>query len=135
MRRDFQLPTEDLRFLESLGLPWETVIQGSERWVLVHEHPLPVGYDHQQVTVATLVSGGYPEAPLDMFYLFPALARPDGIAIPATSTHPIDGKTYQRWSRHRPPEHPWRPDVDNVETHFALTRDAFDREFVERQRR
>jgi hypothetical protein len=69
-----------------------------------------------------------------MFYLLPAVARPDGAAIPATSAQAIDGKTYQRWSRHRPSDQPWRPGIDNLETHFDLTRDAFDREFVERPR-
>lgn len=59
MRREFQLPAEDMRFLDDLGLPWETTIQGAERWVLIHEHPLPDGYDHKRVTVAILISGGY----------------------------------------------------------------------------
>jgi hypothetical protein len=135
MRCEFQLPSEDVRFLERLGLPWETIVQGAERWVLGHEHPLPAGYDHAHVIVAILISGGYPEAPLDMFYLLPGITRPDGIAIPATSTQPIDGKTYQRWSRHRPGDQPWRAGVDNLETQFDLTRDAFDREFAERPRR
>jgi E2/UBC family protein E len=132
MRREFQLPAEDVRFLERLGLPWETIVQGPERWVLVHGHPLPAGYDHTHVTVAILISGGYPEALLDMFYLLPVVARPDGAVIPATSAQAIDGKTYQRWSRHRPGDQPWRPGIDNLETHFDLTRDALDREFVER---
>ena len=109
MRRDFQLSTDDTRFLDGLGLPWEAVLQGSERWVLIHEHPLPDGYSSKLVTVAILISGGYPEAPLDMFYLLPAVARPDGAVIPATSAQAIDGKTYQRWSRHRPGDQPWRP--------------------------
>lgn len=132
MRREFQLPSDDVRFLDSLGLSWETVTQAAERWVLIHEHPLPHGYDYERVTAATLISGGYPESPLDMFYVHPALSRRDGVAIPATLAHVLDGKTYQRWSRHRPPDHPWRPGVDNLETHFDLTRDAFERELLER---
>lgn len=135
MRREFQLPADDIRFLDSLGRPWETIIQGSQRWVLIHEHPLPDGYNRKTVTVAVLISGGYPEAPLDMFYLLPALERVDGTPIPATSGHQLEGKGYQRWSRHRPPEQPWRPEIDNLETHIDLTRDAFAREFVERPRR
>lgn len=135
MRRQFQLPAEDVGFLDSLGLPWEAIIQGSERWVLIHEHPLPDGYNQKTVTVAVLISSGYPEGALDMFYVFPALERVDGISIPATSPHALDVKNYQRWSRHRPPEHPWRAEVDNLETHMDLTRDAFVREFLERPRR
>lgn len=135
MRREFQLPPEDVRFLDSLGLPWEAIVQGSERWVLIHEHPLPDGYNHRTVTVAVLISSGYPEGALDMFYVFPALERGDGTPIPATSAHALESRNYQRWSRHRPTEHPWRADVDNLETHVNLTCDAFAREFVERPRR
>ena len=93
MRREFQLPAEDVRFLDSLGLPWEAILQGSERWVLIHEHPLPDGYSHKMVTVAVLISGGYPEAPLDMFYLLPRRQRTDGVAIPATrGQQALDGQ-------------------------------------------
>lgn len=87
------------------------------------------------VTVAVLISGGYPEAPFDMFYLLLALTRVDGTAIPATSGHQLEGKSYQRWSCHRPPEHPWRREIDNLETQIDLTRDAFARQVVERPRR
>jgi hypothetical protein len=136
MRREFQLPNEDVRFLDSLGLPWEAILQGSERWVLVHEHPLPDGYNHKRVIVAVLISGGYPEAPLDMFFLYPAITRTDGVAIPASAVQQaLDGKTFQRWSRHRPGDEPWRSGVDSLETHLVLTRDAFDDEFTKRPRR
>lgn len=136
MRREFQLPGEDVRFLDSLGLPWEAIIQGSDRWVLIHEHPLPGGYNHQRVTVAVLISGGYPESPLDMFFLHPAVARADGVTIPASEVRQaLDGKNFQRWSRHRPGDEPWRPGVDNLETHLVLIRDAFADEFTKRPRR
>jgi hypothetical protein len=136
VRQDFQLPLEDVQFLTRLGLPWETVVQGSERWVLIHEHPLPNGYNHVVVSVAILISGGYPEAPLDMFFVFPAVVRVDGVGIPAADTQQaIDGRTFHRWSRHRPSAEPWRPGIDNLETHHDLTCDAFRREFLERPRR
>ena len=135
MRREFQLPNEDVRFLDSLGLPWETILQGSERWVLIHEHPLPDGYNIKRVTIGVLISGGYPEAQLDMFFLHPAVSRTDGIAIPASEIQQaLAGNTFQRWSRHRPGDEPWRPGVDNLETHLVLTRDALDDEFIKRPR-
>ena len=135
MRRDFQLPNEDVQFLNGLGLSWEAIIQGSERWVLIHEHALPTGYNHGVMTLAILISGGYPEAPLDMFFVHPLICRSDGVAIPAADVQQaIDGKTFQRWSRHRPGEHPWRAGVDNLETHAVLIRDALADEFIKRPR-
>jgi len=134
MRREFQLPEEDARFLNRTGLSWDAIVHGAERWVLIYEHPVPAGYNRSTTTIAINISSGYPEAPLDMFYVLPALERADGIPIPATSWHELQGQNYQRWSRHRPPEHPWRPDVDSLETHVDLIRDAFGREFSERPR-
>jgi hypothetical protein len=82
-----------------------------------------------------LISGGYPEAQLDMFFLHPAVSRTDGVPIPASENQQaLDGRTFQRWSRHRPGDEPWRPGVDDLETHLVLTRDAFADEFVKRPR-
>ena len=54
------------------------------------------------VTAAIRIETGYPNTELNMVYFFPALARMDGKPIGATDApQPLDGKTYQRWSRHR----------------------------------
>ena len=136
MRRDFQLPAEDEQFLSRLGLAREAVLQGAERWVLIHEHPLPDGYNYRTVTLAILISGGYPEAPLDMFFVYPAVMRVDGIAIPASEVRQqIGGVVFHRWSRHRPSDHRWRPGIDNLETHYDFTCDSFRREFQQRSLR
>ena len=85
------------------------MLEGSQ-WVLIHDFPTHAGYNHQRVTAAIRLETGYPDTALDMVYLFPALARKDGLPIKATeSPQPLDGKTFQRWSRHRTPQHPWKP--------------------------
>ena len=38
LRRQFDLLPQDQKFLEEYGLPWETVLDGSQ-WVLLHEFP------------------------------------------------------------------------------------------------
>jgi len=129
MRRQFDLPPEDQKFLDDYGLPWETVVDGSQ-WVLIHDFPTHEGYNHTTTTAAIRIETGYPMTELNMVYFLPALARKDGRAIGATeSLQQIDGQTYQRWSRHRTANNPWRPGQDNLGTHIILIEDWLQREF------
>lgn len=129
MRRHFALPEADEEFLNSSGLRWETLLESGVRWLLVHDFPVPPGYNVATVTVALRIETGYPDAQLDMAYFFPALARADGRPIGALSSQALDGKTLQRWSRHRTGENPWRPGIDDVSTHLMLVENWFRREF------
>jgi len=131
LRRQFDLLPEDVTFLDDYGLPWETVVDGS-RWVLVHDFPTFGPYDHATATLAIRLETGYPDAALDMVYFHPALARQDGKRIGATEARQdLDGRSFQRWSRHRTPENPWRPGHDSVGTHIFLIEDWLQREFEE----
>lgn len=129
LRRQFDLLPQDQVFLEEYGLPWETIVDGSQ-WVLIHEFPTYEGYNHPHVTAAIRMETGYPNTELNMVYVFPALARQDGRQIGATnSPQTIDGKSYQRWSRHRTAENPWKIGRDSLGTHVILVEDWFAREF------
>jgi hypothetical protein len=129
MRRLFELPPEDQQFLDEYGLPWETVVDGSH-WVLIHGFPTQEGYDHPTVTAAIRIETGYPMAALDMVYFFPALARKDGKPIPATqASQQIEDQSYQRWSRHRTGQNPWKIGQDSLGTHIILIEDWLQREF------
>ena len=128
-RRDFDLLPQDEKFLEDYGLPWETISDGSQ-WVLIHEFPTHGGYNHVCVTAAIRMETGYPRAELNMVFFYPALVRKDGRPIGATqATQVIDGETYQRWSRHRTGQNPWRTGFDSLETHVILIEDWLAREF------
>ena len=129
LRRDFDLLPPDEKFLDVCGRHWETILDGSQ-WVLIHEFPTHEGYNHPCVTVAIRMETGYPNTELNMVYVFPALARRDGKAIGATSAKQmIGGKSYQRWSRHRTAQNPWRVGFDGLETHVILIEDWLTREF------
>jgi hypothetical protein len=130
MRRQFQLPESDREFLEARGLPWETIIESNTKWLLIHEFPVPNGYNHNTVTVALMIVAGYPEAQIDMVYFYPALARLDGHQINALASQNIEGKTYQRWSRHRTSQNPWRPGEDDVSTHLSLVEFLVEKELL-----
>ena len=128
MRRQFALPENDLAHLEARGLPWETIISDGGRWVLIHTFPVPNGYNQKSVDVAVRIEPGYPDTQLDMVYFYPALAKLDGKPIAALSSQAIDGKNFQRWSRHRTGENPWRPGEDDLSSHLSLVEHWIERE-------
>jgi hypothetical protein len=129
LRRQFDLSPEDTKFLDDYGRPWETIVDGSP-WVLIHDFSAPPGYNHAKVTAAIRIETGYPNTELNMVYFFPALARRDGQAIKATEAQQtLDGKNYQRWSRHRTAQNPWKVGQDNIGSHVFLIEDWLEREF------
>jgi len=128
MKRDFFLPEGDQQFLESLHLPWETVKDGNNSWLIIHDYPVPEGYNVSNVSVALLIPPGYSTAQIDMAFFHPHLSRKDGKKIGALAFQAIKGIQYQRWSRHRTGANPWRPGIDDVSTHFQLVNYWFDRE-------
>jgi hypothetical protein len=96
----------------------------------MHDFPLPAGYQVNAATVAIRLEGGYPLAALDMMYVFPPLQRLDGRPIVRTDViQPLDGKDFQRWSRHRTGSNPWVAGEDSVETHIYLIEEYFRAEF------
>lgn len=135
LRRQFDLLPQDRKFLDDYGLPFETIADGS-LWVLIHNFPTPDGYNHPRVTAAIRMETGYPNAALDMVYFSPALSRKDGQPIANTeSPQQIEGKSYQRWSRHRTDINPWKPGQDDLGTHIFLIEDWLEREFEKCPRR
>jgi hypothetical protein len=123
-RREFSLAAEDEEFLESLGLRWEALRNGNRLWVIVCSIPLPAGYQVAAADLAIEIAPGYPTSQLDMAYFNPPLSRTDGQAIPCVQAiEQLDGKSWQRWSRHRTGTSAWVPGVDNLERHFAYVQD------------
>jgi hypothetical protein len=119
-RRQFTLPSEDMEWLGNCGHDFELVIEGNVLRVILYEYAVPHGYNVDKVTVNVRIESGYPDTQIDMAYFHPPLGRVDGRAIRALSSDNFDGRTWQRWSRHRTPANPWRPGIDNLATHFGL---------------
>lgn len=132
MRKQFSLPDFDMKYLNSTGLSWETIIERGVRWLTMHDFPVPIGYNHHFVRVAVRIENGYPDAQLDMVYFYPPLSRCDGKTINALSQQSLDGFNWQRWSRHRTPQNPWCPGQDSLETHILLVTYWLEREFMEK---
>lgn len=127
-RRDAPLLDSDEAFLKNYGLAFDVVADGST-WIILRDYSLPDGFTEKKVSVAIRMEQGYPLTALDMMYVFPALRRLDGKAIPQSETmQAIEGKQYQRWSRHRTGDNPWVPNKDSIETHVYLIEEWFARE-------
>jgi hypothetical protein len=119
-RHQFSLPEDDVEFLLARNWQWEAITEGSTQWLLIHEFVIPAGYNVTSATVAIQIIQGYPTAALDMVYFRPDLSLNSGRAIKALSPHTIAGEVYQRWSRHRTAENPWRAGLDCIHTHIGL---------------
>lgn len=120
-RRNFDLPQEDIDFLERMKLDWEAIREGSTQWLLIHDYELPCGYEQENVSVAFLIPNTYPNGALDMAFYYPHITRVDKKQINrANHLQHIDGKSWQRWSRHRTNENQWDPELDSILTHFEL---------------
>jgi hypothetical protein len=116
LRREIELLSDDASYLNKHFPKWETLMQGGTGWVLIHDFGLPEGYQVETTTVAFMIPPSYPTTEFDMMYFYPALNRKDGQPIGALSPQGLDGKNFQRWSRHRTAG-VWRSGVDNLETH------------------
>lgn len=128
LRREFDLPEEDVEHLDVRGLPWETIYDGRTQWLLLHQFPIPGGYNVKTATAAIQITPNYPSAPLDMVYFRPALTLQGNRSIGGLKMTHILGEEFQRWSRHRTEANPWRPGVDNLHTHLALVEEWLLRE-------
>ena len=127
-KRDFAVLEIDEAYLNTLGHHWETVIEGSVRWLLISNYPVPAGYTSRSVVLALLVPPTYPTAQIDMFYTSPPLKLASGRAIDrANQSAVIRGAQFNGWSRHRP----WNPAVDNVVTQLAMVESAIAKEIGE----
>jgi Prokaryotic E2 family E len=133
MRRDFVLSDEDEESLRLAGTGWEAILDvGSnqkQNIVLIHGFPIHPGYNLREAILALILPGSYPDAQIDMMYFHPALNRVDGKSISALVNTSIDGKVFQRWSRHRTGVNAWRPGLDCIGTHILLVNEILAREF------
>lgn len=112
---------DDIQYLNGTFPEWESLSEGS--WVLLHNFPIPEGYTISSTTVAIKIPGNYPTTSPDMAYFYPPIERCDKSTITATQVNEcIDGKSYQRWSRHYR-SGTWHPDEDGLAVHVMAIKD------------
>ena len=129
MRKEFILPEEDMEFLTEYHSNWETVVSNPQRWLILEDYPIPEGYNTKCVKLALRIDAGYPNSQIDMVYFYPPIHRIDSKPIGALVNQHLLNMNFQRWSRHRTPANPWRPGLDNLQTHLLLVNHWLIREF------
>lgn len=128
MRREFALAEEDQDCVVSTGLDWEAIVEGNAKWLILRRFPIPTGYNVAVADAALRIPPSYPDDQIDMVYFHPGLALASGGPIGALTPHPLEGKQYQQWSRHRTAANPWRPGLDNICTHLLQVNTWLNRE-------
>ena len=132
LSQTFELPEAECRYLDRLGLTWECIREGGASLAHCPRVANTRGYNHRQVDLALMIPPLYPDAQIDMVYFKPFLARTDGRAIQNLTECVIQRERWQRWSRHRTQQNPWRCGVDDVASHLALVDEWLRREFERR---
>ena len=121
---DFELPDDDIGFLNNSFDVWQTIISNVERGIIIKNYSLPDGYNCQQVEMMILVPQNYPAAALDMFYISPDIIKTNGRSIGALSSGAHFDRQWQRWSRH----YQWQAGIHNIATHLHAVKNALEDE-------
>lgn len=127
-----ELPKGDSDFIISCGLTVDATKEGNLNWLIFRDFKIPEGYNVRVADAAIMIPPHYPATQLDMIYFHPPLEREDGKEIRTLSNQIIEGKTYQRWSRHRTPLNKWNPEIDDIDSHLHLMKSCLIAEFTKR---
>lgn len=111
------LTDDDRVFLSELTHDYEIIPEGRVHWLVIKNFPIPEGYNVSHSDLSIRIEPNYPEQQLDMAYFAENLSLLSGKAIKALAPATHLGRNWQRWSRHRTPQNPWRVGVDGLETH------------------
>jgi len=113
------LPSRDRAYLGRVDARFEELKEGAQAGLALRGHQLPSGkFDSAIADVLFLLPPGYPDVPIDMFYLFPWVRLTSKGAYANATDHPhsFAGRVWQRWSRHNPE---WQPGKDGIWTMIA----------------
>ena len=122
----------DKKYLESRGFRYSLYEHGSLTLLVIHDFELPLGHAPQVVDLLIQIPSNYPDAKLDMWWVYPAVVFADTRAEPAaaavrevfSSFTPEPARQWQRFSRH--PE--WRPGIDDLRTYLGSLRSTMESE-------
>lgn len=120
------LPERDVVYMTAQFPGHRIELDGGHPAVVLPDFQLPPGFTPRTVTLLLLVPFGYPDTPLDMFWVTPHVSL-TGQVPTATCDEQHLGSVWQRFSRHLPPGG-WRPGVDGIQSYLALLSTMLSRE-------
>src|SRR2546423_908767 len=101
MRRQFQLPQGDGIALDATKLHWESINDCGACWVILHDRPLPAGFNLARTDIALHVPQMYPDSQLDSVWLSPCPRPLKGPPLFRVTENRVDGRSWFRLCRHR----------------------------------
>lgn len=107
------LPEYDKSFLDESGYRYELKEANNEKLVIIYDFPIHPCYQPNLTNLIIKIVPGYPDAPLDMFWVKPYLKLSSGPDPVNTNIEQVAGEDYQRFSRHL--SNTWRPGIDGLE--------------------
>lgn len=117
-----KLPEADRAYLERVGVAYRVFEEAGMLNVELLDFPIPDGLNARDANVLFRLSPSYPDTPPDMWWIIPHLTPVGGGVIPATEViETIDGRSWQRWSRHLDAT-AWRSGIDGLESYVRLLR-------------
>lgn len=120
------LPESELSYLRDKGVSFEERADGGQNAIILKDYALPAGkYDRDHSDVLIVLPPGFPDAPPDMFYLFPWVKLRDSNRYPraADQSHQFAGISWQRWSRH---SNEWRAGRDGIASFIKRVQHAIE---------
>ena len=117
------LPEADAEFLDQKGYRWDVGAADGFINLVIHEFPLPRGYQVNRTSLLIRLPAGYPNSNPDMFWTHPDVVLVNGSYPVAADQHDVQyqGHGWQRWSRHFSGL-VWRPGVDNIRSYLVAVR-------------
>lgn len=116
-QKPFSLPRRDERYLSNKNIRYDLLTgENNEKIIIFKQVPLPPHkFNFTTADVLVILPDGYPDCPTDMFYTDPWLKLSGTNAYPkaADQSYSLNGKSWQRWSRHN---NQWRPGIDGIKT-------------------
>lgn len=114
------LPDPDAEYLESKGYRFSEKNASGWIHVTLHDFLLPTCYCPGVCDLLVRLPPAYPNANPDMFWTRPDIRLSTGNWPARADVHEsFDGESWQRWSRHVPPNS-WRIGIDTLQTFIAM---------------
>jgi hypothetical protein len=126
MSANVQLLSEsDLHYLDSKGFKYRVSAPSNEIHLVIGDFELPAHYVPRKCELLLKLPPGYPNTNPDMFWTTPGIRLANGGApLAADVIELLEGKQWQRWSRHN---NTWRPGVDDIQTKLRAVRTELDK--------
>ncbi len=122
------LPEFDKDYLLEKEYVFEEKIDANRNGLIIRNWILPIGkYNLETSDLLIFLPNGYPEVRPDMWYFNPAilLAPSNKLAKQTQVNINFEGKVWQRWSRHYPPNE-WRSGIDGIHTYLKKVQTALE---------